>query len=258
MLDLKTRLDYAIQLTKVPDSQSLLSAKTQIKSLLGKQPIGEKQLQAALEQFKTKLSPEDFQKLKIYTELEQEGAKSAQVQEMMKQLGSDEEAYERKAQVLREMRLQESEQRRQHTQDLYQASQRHAKEQKLLAFCAMGLAATLPPNQKSDLSVLLKHLQNKAKKLEIPELTEIRNPPHLNQTLQKFLVEGGNPEIAATAILLAQLGVPEAALATSIKLNDLQKFQTRFSHVLSPGGDKTEFSVDPLEKIRQMAELGAE
>lgn len=260
MLDVKSRLDYASQLTKAPDSQPLINAKTQLKGLFGKTALDENVIQGALNQFKDKLSPDDFQKLKIYAELELEASQAAQGKDLIKRFELDGESYNRKERekAARERQLRASEVRKQRTDDLYQASQRHAKEQKLLAFCAMGLAATLPPNQKSDLATLLKHLQRQAQKIQIPELTEARNSPQLQQTLQKFLVEGGNPEIAATAILLAQLGVPEEGLATSIKLNDLQKFQNRFSSVLSPGADTLDFSQDPQKKIRQMALSGLE
>lgn len=130
------------------------------------------------------------------------------------------------------------------------------RENKLLALGAMGLTAIIPQGFANEISPIARQMQKRTKNLQIPENITYQHTPLLNQTLGNLLKDKTPAvhQIAASAITLAQLGVPEKALAALSEKKDLKGLLDQMNKFLLQTTDNSEIKLNPLERIRKMAE----
>lgn len=172
------------------ETPALQNAKKQLNPLLG-QHSNEATIKGLLAQGKTTLTGKDFRKLLDYVNLELI-ARHRELLSTLDRLGLGEKMA---------------------------TSTIQDKEKRLLALCGMGLSSMLPPGQPKAIAPLIDALQHQAKGLLIPDGIEFKLTPRLNQEIGVHLKTGTlqTIDLAASALLLAQLGVPENTLLRMVK-----------------------------------------
>lgn len=198
------------------ESQELLQAKKQISPLLG-QKSDEETLKNSLSRWEAILSHTDFQKLLDYVNLEMI-ARHQELPATLKRLGCGENLGA------------------------------EGKEQRLLALCGLGISTILPLGQNEKIAHLLEAMQQQAKGLSLPDHIEFKVTPKLNQEIGDRLKSPlpRTIELAASALLLAQLGIPENTLLKLLKRGDrpeLLELLSRFRPPSSKAPTRTSFKL---------------